>query len=64
MLSTKPILKKVLEEVWNGKKPSIFELKIYGCMPITTSLQEKKKKKRLDLKVDACYNVDCQTVIV
>jgi len=45
MLSTKPILRKVLEEVWNGKKPSIFELKIYGCMPITTSLHKKKEKK-------------------
>jgi len=43
MLSTKVILRKVLEEVWNGKKPSIFELKIYGCMPITISLQKQEK---------------------
>jgi hypothetical protein len=43
MLSTKSILKKVLEEVWNGEKPSIFELKIYGCMPIIISLQKQEK---------------------
>jgi hypothetical protein len=43
MLSTKSILKKVLEEVWNGEKPSIFELNIYGCMPIITSLQKQEK---------------------
>jgi len=43
MLSTKSILGKVLREVWNGEKPSIFELKIYGCMLIITSLQKQEK---------------------
>jgi hypothetical protein len=38
MLSTKSILRKVLEKVWNGEKPSIFELKI---MLIITSLQKQ-----------------------
>lgn len=51
-LSTKLVFGKVLKEVWSGEKPSIANLKIFGCKAY--SHIPKKRRRKLEPKSLKC----------
>ena len=46
----RPILKKTLYELYNGRKPNISHLHVFGCKCFVLSNDKKKKKLGLCLK--------------